>query len=396
MTYKKFDPAIAERKQKNAAIFRLTTKLIKDGGYTNPSNKHISFNFTKMLQLGKCFQQELPAISAPDVDGGTKVMVEDNDCLVAAERLVKGGYKPALLNFASAGHPGGGVETGARAQEETICRRSTLTRSIYSFDQKYAARYNYPLQPGEHYPIVSEFSAVYSPAVTVFRDGIECLFMEEPYDVAVITCAALNLGGKYSIKLTPDGHMPQKAIDITRNKIRTVFRIGLMYGHDSLVLGAFGCGAFKNPPAEIAKLFHEVMEEPEFKNKYRLITFSIIDDHNSNNANLAAFKAEFEEKSQYALVFVDSDSPYISDLQLEVEVFNTQEDARAALLDHIKEAIGEEEYNALEPDENGKRVYKTPWYEDEIIITPDSMTGKSGEGMHNDVYVLKVRNHKQL
>ena len=118
--------------------------------------------------------------------------------------------------------------------------------------------------------------------------------MDEPYDVAVITCAALNLGGKYAIKLTPEGHMPQKAIDITKNKIRTVFRIGLTFGHDSLVLGAFGCGAFKNPPAEIAKLFHEVMEEPEFKNKYKLITFSIIDDHNARNANLAAFKAEFE------------------------------------------------------------------------------------------------------
>ena len=118
--------------------------------------------------------------------------------------------------------------------------------------------------------------------------------MEEPYDVAVITCAALNLNGKYSIKLTPDGHMPQKAIDITKNKIRTVFRIGLTYGHDSLVLGAFGCGAFKNPPAEVAKLFHKIIEEPEFKNKYRLITFSIIEDHNSKNANLMAFKNEFK------------------------------------------------------------------------------------------------------
>ena len=293
MPYKKYDPAIAERKQKNTAIFNLTAKLIKGGGYTNPSGKRIPFDFTKMLQLGKCFQQELPAVSAPDVEGGTKVMVEGNDCLVAAQRLVKEGYNPSLLNFASAGHPGGGVETGARAQEETICRRSTLTRSIYSFDPKYAARYNYPLQPGNHYPISSEFSAVYSPAVTVFREGIDCLFMEEPYDVAVITCAALNLGGKYAIKLTPEGHMPQKAIDITLNKIRTVFRIGLTYGHDSLVLGAFGCGAFKNPPAEIAKLFHEVMEEPEFKNKYRLITFSIIDDHNAHNANLAAFRSEF-------------------------------------------------------------------------------------------------------
>lgn len=293
--YKTFDPAIAERKQKNAYIFKMTNKLIQSGGYTTPSGKHIQFDFTKMLQGGKCFQQELPPVSVPDVDGGTKVMVEGKDCLIAAKRLVKEGYNPVLLNFASAGHPGGGVENGARAQEETICRRSTLTRSIYSFDPTYAFKYNYPLQSGEHYPIISEFSAVYSPNVTVFREGIDCLFMEEPYDVAVVTCAALNLGGKYAIKLTSDGHMPQKAIDITRNKIRTVYRIGLTYGHDSLVLGAFGCGAFKNPPAEIAKLFHEVMEEPEFKNKYRLITFSIIDDHNSQNANLAAFKNEFEK-----------------------------------------------------------------------------------------------------
>ena len=87
--------------------------------------------------------------------------------------------------------------------------------------------------------------------------------------------------------------MPQEAIDITLNKIRTIFRIGLLYGHDSLVLGAFGCGAYKNPPEEIAKLFHEVMEEPEFKDRYKLITFSIIEDHNSRNSNLEAFKSEF-------------------------------------------------------------------------------------------------------
>ena len=293
MAFKTFDPAIAARKQKNADIFRETTKYIKAGGYTTPSGKQIQFDYTRMLQMGKCFHQELPAVSAPDVPGGTKVMVESNDCLVTAERLVKEGYSPALLNFASAGHPGGGVETGARAQEETICRRSTLTRSNYTFDPKYAPRYGYALQEGNHYPIVDDFCAVYSPNVTVFREGLDCLLMENPYDVAVVTCAALNLNGKYAIKLTPNGHMPKAAIDITRNKIRTVFRLGLTYGNDALVLGAFGCGAFKNPPAEIAKLFHEVMEEPEFKNKYRLITFSIIEDHNSNNRNLRAFEEEF-------------------------------------------------------------------------------------------------------
>ena len=292
MSFRRFDPAIAARKQKNAEIFRETTKCIKAGGYTTPSGKQIHFDFTRMLHMGKCFHQEIPALSVPDVTGGTKVMVERNDCLVAAERLVKEGYNPALLNFASAGHPGGGVETGARAQEETICRRSTLTRSIYAYDSRYAG-YGYELQVGDHYPIVGDYAAVYSPDVTVFREGLDCLLMENPYNVAVISCAALNLNGRYAIKLTADGRLPQRAIDITRNKIRTVFRIGLSYGHDALVLGAFGCGAFRNPPAEIARIFHEVMEEPEFKDKYRLITFSIIEDHNSNNRNLRAFGEEF-------------------------------------------------------------------------------------------------------
>ena len=127
----------------------------------------------------------------------------------------------------------------------------------------------------------------------IFRQTADCTMIEDPYNVAVVSCAALNLDGRYAIKLTADGHMPQEALDITRCKIRTSFRIGLLHGHDSLVLGAFGCGAFHNPPAEVARLFHEVMEEEEFKNKFKVITFSIIEDHNSGNSNLSPFQAEF-------------------------------------------------------------------------------------------------------
>ena len=59
----------------------------------------------------------------------------------------------------------------------------------------------------------------------------------------------------------------------------------LRHGHDSLVLGTLGCGAFCNPPSRIARLFHEVFEEPEFKNKYRLISFAILDDHHSHRSH---------------------------------------------------------------------------------------------------------------
>lgn len=300
--YKSFDPAVTERKRKNAEIFKDTTAAIKAGAYTTPSGKKNELNLEPMVSGSVCYHAELPVQQVADAAGGTRVMVEMNDCLVAAQRLVSEGYNPALLNFASAGRPGGGVENGARAQEETICRRSTLTRSIYAFDQKYAAKYGYEHKDGNNYPLDDlNFSAVYSPAVTVFKEGLECTPMEEPYQVAVITCAALNLNGRYSLALTPDGHMPEMARAVTRNKVRTIFRIALTHGHDSLVLGAFGCGAFKNPPAEVAAIFHEILEEPEFKNKFRLVTFSIIEDHNSNKRNLRAFEKVFGNKTSQGM-----------------------------------------------------------------------------------------------
>ena len=90
---------------------------------------------------------------------------------------------------------------------------------------------------------------------------------------------------------------PEEA-EITLDKMRTIFRIGLDHGHDSLVLSALGCGAFPNPPAHIAKLFHQIIEEPEFKNKYRLIDFAILDGYRTGlshnpEGNLLPFQREF-------------------------------------------------------------------------------------------------------
>lgn len=291
MYWKSYDPEVTKIKARNAEIFKETTKCIKAGEYRTDAGNVIKLDVEPMVKGSECFHEEFSVADVPCQEAETKVVVELADCLDTAGRLVQDGYNPILLNFASAGHPGGGVERGSRAQEETICRRSTLTRSIYAFDTKYAARYGYPHIQGNNYPITGQFSAIYSPEVTVFRSGLDCLPMDNPYKVAVITCAALNLGGKHEIKLTPDGHMPKRAIEITLNKIRTIFRIALAKGHDSMVLGSFGCGAFKNPPEEMAALFRQVTEEPEFKNKFRLISYSIIGDHNSRSRNYNAFKA---------------------------------------------------------------------------------------------------------
>ena len=299
---KNYDPEITKIKAHNAQVFKETTAIIRDGYYIAPSGKRMDIHMQSMIAGERCYHKELnPVNSMPKVEGGTKILVEKGDCLIAAERLVAEGYNPALLNFASAGHPGGGVETGARAQEETICRRSTLTRSIYSFDSKYAHKYGYTHREGNNYPISQslDFSMIYSPDVTVFREaGQEYKLMEHPFNIAVITNAALNLGGSHAICLTPDGHMSVKAKDITRNKIRAILRIGLIKGHDSLVLGAFGCGAFHNPPQEMAQLFKEVLAEAEFVDRYRLIVFAILSDHNDKSGNFWAFRKAFDPDTE--------------------------------------------------------------------------------------------------
>lgn len=294
-----YDPQVTIEKNHNAEVFRETTSIIKAGYYTAPSGKRVDLDMQAMIDGSRCYHKDLGIVDSPKAKYGTWVRVEKDDCLKVAERLIKEDYHPALLNFASAGHPGGGVEGGARAQEETICRRSTLSRSIFSFDAKYAARYGYELREGNNYPLSRslDFSAIYSPRVTVFREaGPDYTLMEKPFQIGVITNAALNMNGRFPIRLTPDGHIPEEGKTITRNKIRTILRIGLIKGHDSLVLGAFGCGAFKTPPREMAQLFKEVMAEEEFKDRFRLITFAILSDHNDRSGNLEAFLEVFGVK----------------------------------------------------------------------------------------------------
>lgn len=98
--------------------------------------------------------------------------------------------------------------------------------------------------------------------------------------------------------LTTEGMIAEHHVEPIKNKIRIIFRIGLVHGHDSLVLGALGCGAFRNLPRHVARLFHEVMDEPEFKDKYRRVVFAILDDHNAHQGhnpegNFKPFAEEF-------------------------------------------------------------------------------------------------------
>jgi uncharacterized protein (TIGR02452 family) len=170
-----------------------------------------------------------------------------------AEHLIAQGYNPAILNLASAKRPCGGWDAGTGAQEESLCYSSTLSQSLYQFgDPKYKNVRDSGVTIREiGYPHDMNYGGIYSPGVTFFRNNISKYYTikDEFFKCDVITVAALCFSGtshyagvdELSYKAEDGGFTPEGK-EIMLNKIRTIFRMGVEHGKDSLVLGAFGCG----------------------------------------------------------------------------------------------------------------------------------------------------------
>jgi uncharacterized protein (TIGR02452 family) len=129
---------------------------------------------------------------------------------------------------------------------------------------------------------------IYSPQCPVFRrdDGT---LLEAPYLVNFITSAAPNAGAIYlnergNIALIPE---------TLRRRSAKVLGLAAYYECDALVLGAWGCGVFKNNPQLVAKIFHEHLDGA-FRGRFRTILFSVL-DRSAQRQTLAAFQRYFGE-----------------------------------------------------------------------------------------------------
>lgn len=212
-----------------------------------------------------------------------QIRVVNGDTFDVARLLQEEGLSPLVLNMASCFKPGGGWRNGAKAQEESLFYRSTYAISLENcLDLDTDREWRYPLKL---------YSGVYSPDIYVFRDNAKSnyTFMRKKdcFWVDMVAISALKRP-----KLTNDGHLNEKDRLITYHKIEGIFKIALENGHDSLVLGALGCGAYQNPPEDVAKIFQMVIRH--YERYFRRITFAIIDDKNSNG-NLSIFKRIFQE-----------------------------------------------------------------------------------------------------
>ena len=279
-------------------LFKSTLDAIRQGWYLSDSGRKVELPAVQeVMSASKMYFQPARLITGATEPVQTEVRVEDSDCVLAAKRLIDEGYNPAMLNLADLYVPGGLVEFGSGAQEENLCRRSNLILSLFQFSRNRIRQYpDLGLEPNENqYPMDERFGGIYSGKVSFFRgpESEGYPFDDVTYNIPVISVAAIS-----GPRIDRDGLMFPEETALTLDKMRTIFQIGKANFHDSLVLSAMGCGAFANPPAHIAKLFHQVIEEEEFRNIFKLIDFAIIDGYRTGLAhnpdgNLLPFQREF-------------------------------------------------------------------------------------------------------
>lgn len=248
-----------DRRTKNAEIFRDTERR-----YTSDSTLMQAVQQSTKNQV---FIAESENITVPSVykTDKAKVVVSSKRSLEAVETYAKQGKKVCVLNFASATNPGGGVVNGSSAQEECICRCTTLYPCLNT-DAMWNAFYK-PHRKAAN-PLYNN-DCIYTPDVCVFKSDTsfpEILPKDEWWNVNILTCAAPNLRERPSNAMNP--HAGDKSAKITptelekllTKRIRRIFEIAVANGNEVLILGAFGCGAFRNPPEIVAKVFNTVMQ----------------------------------------------------------------------------------------------------------------------------------------
>jgi len=243
-----------------AALGRSAVDAADKGSYTARNGEQVNWQpLVDRARFAKCSipPDEALAPATPGAARSTEVQVTNETTLQASLRLTDADTCPLALNFASGVNPGGGFLRGARAQEEALCRSSALHATLVD-DPMYA------FHAARTRPDATDW-AIISPDVPVFRtdDGIE---LAEPWLLSFVSCAA---------PYAPSVGQPESG-DLLRRRILRVLAIATSFGYRTLVLGAWGCGAFGNDPKRTAADFRSALEGP-FAGHFDHVAFAITD-----------------------------------------------------------------------------------------------------------------------
>jgi uncharacterized protein (TIGR02452 family) len=243
-----------------------TVAILETGYYTSPGGKRVDISdaMKGAKRQTVIYSPERRPVGAPVPPRATEIEVRNETTFGGLQRLASQGGHIGCLNFASARNPGGGFLGGAQAQEEALARASGLYACLL------AAPEYYERNRANRSAIYLDL-AIYSPLVPFFRDD-SGLLLEQPVLASVITAPAPNAG---AVAANEPRNLSQVEPAL-RRRAELVLAIAAAHKIDRLVLGAWGCGVFRNDPALVAKIFAELLDA-KFANRFEQILFSVFD-----------------------------------------------------------------------------------------------------------------------
>ena len=184
----------------------------------------------------------------------------------------------AALNFASAKKPGGGFLNGAMAQEEALAACSGLYNTQIIHNEYYGKNHACgTMMYTDH--------AIYSPDVVFFRDENSGL-LTTPVTASILTLPAVNYGQVIIKRENTD-----KAKQVMKDRMRLALAILAHERNDNIILGAYGCGIFRNNPDDVARWWQELLQDEGYEKYFKRVLFVIKD--RPDGKNIMAFQRVF-------------------------------------------------------------------------------------------------------
>ncbi|MDZ7852082.1 MAG: TIGR02452 family protein [Halomonas sp.] len=278
-------------RQARSRLAEETLAILEAGWYSLDDGRHVDINNALRCCLAgirsytpdDLFRLRERVLSRETPSRKTDIEVVNQSTLAAAAELSRSlPDRPiGVLNFASAKKPGGGFLGGSQAQEESLARSSGLYPSLCQCSEYY--RHHRSMSS----PLYSH-RAIYSPNCPVFRDDAGDL-LAAPYRVAFITCPAPNAGAVRA-------HRPSEVdaiLPVFRERASLILGLALHHHLEDLVLGAWGCGVFRNESADVAEAFADALGRGgPFHERFRSICFAVL-DASREQATYRAFAEAF-------------------------------------------------------------------------------------------------------
>lgn len=274
------------KRDQRVLVAQETLKILADGFYLSPGNRRVSIGdaITHSTERSVLYAgAKMPTRPIPAQPRDVTMEVTAESTFAALSRLSQDSQSLGCLNFASAKNPGGGFLSGAEAQEEAITRASGLYPSLLGQPDYYRAN-------RAHSSCLYLDMLILSPEVPFFRDDSGGL-IEQPVLATVVTAPAPNAGAVRQ----NEPHCASEIEPCLQRRAEFVLRAFALAQVETLVLGAWGCGVFRNDPHTVAASFATLLgPSGTYSKHFKKIVFAIYDP-TGGGKNLTAFREVFSD-----------------------------------------------------------------------------------------------------